>query len=286
LPGPFLLEQHQIVSKIEELFSELDNGVESLKKARQQLKTYRQAVLKYAFEGKLTREWREQQIQAGNPPEPAEKLLERIKKEREAHYQKQVEQWNKACEQAKKDGSKKPAKPRKPKDLPPLTEKELAELPELPEGWGWFKFGEICDKIFDGTHFSPVNQNRGDYKYITAKNIKENRIDLENISYVSKDIHKEIYSRADVKKNDVLYIKDGVKTGIAAVNSLEEEFSLLSSVGAFRVNQNYIYPKYLCHFLNSPITRDRMLSNIAGVAITRLTLVKLNNSYFALSPTE
>ena len=94
LPFPLsaLPEQKKIVSKIEELFSELDNGVESLKKARQQLKTYRQAVLKYAFEGKLTQEWREQQIQAGNPPEPAEKLLECIKKEREAHYQKQVEE--------------------------------------------------------------------------------------------------------------------------------------------------------------------------------------------------
>ncbi len=49
------LEQHCIVAKIEELFSELDNGIESLKKAREQLKTYRQAVLKYAFEGKLTK---------------------------------------------------------------------------------------------------------------------------------------------------------------------------------------------------------------------------------------
>jgi restriction endonuclease S subunit len=51
---PPLAEQHRIVGKIEELFSELDKGVESLKTAQQQLKVYRQAVLKYAFEGKLT----------------------------------------------------------------------------------------------------------------------------------------------------------------------------------------------------------------------------------------
>lgn len=51
---PPLAEQHRIVAKIEELFSELDNGIETLKKAKQQLKIYRQAVLKYAFEGKLT----------------------------------------------------------------------------------------------------------------------------------------------------------------------------------------------------------------------------------------
>ena len=61
---PPLPEQHQIVAKIEELFSELDNGIENLKKAREQLKTYRQAVLKYAFEGKLTN-----QVYNGNLPE-------------------------------------------------------------------------------------------------------------------------------------------------------------------------------------------------------------------------
>lgn len=51
---PPLAEQHRIVAKIEELFSELDKGIETLKTAQQQLKVYRQAVLKYAFEGKLT----------------------------------------------------------------------------------------------------------------------------------------------------------------------------------------------------------------------------------------
>ena len=53
-PLPPLPEQHRIVAKIEELFSSLDKGIESLKTAQQQLKVYRQAVLKWAFEGKLT----------------------------------------------------------------------------------------------------------------------------------------------------------------------------------------------------------------------------------------
>jgi restriction endonuclease S subunit len=51
IPIPPLPTQNRIVEKIEELFSELDNGVENLKKAQKQLKTYRQAVLKDAFEG-------------------------------------------------------------------------------------------------------------------------------------------------------------------------------------------------------------------------------------------
>jgi type I restriction enzyme, S subunit len=55
---PPLKEQKRIAAKIEELFSELDKGIENLKTARQQLKIYRQAVLKHAFEGKLTANWR------------------------------------------------------------------------------------------------------------------------------------------------------------------------------------------------------------------------------------
>lgn len=47
---PLIDEQKRIVAKIEELFSELDNGVETLKKTKQQLAMYRQAVLKEAFE--------------------------------------------------------------------------------------------------------------------------------------------------------------------------------------------------------------------------------------------
>jgi len=54
IPLPPLAEQHRIVAKIEELFSNLDKGIERLKAAQQQLKIYRQSVLKWAFEGKLT----------------------------------------------------------------------------------------------------------------------------------------------------------------------------------------------------------------------------------------
>ncbi|MDX1937386.1 MAG: restriction endonuclease subunit S [Flavihumibacter sp.] len=54
IPLPPKPTQQAIVSKIEELFSELDKGIEQLKTAQQQLKTYRQAVLKWAFEGKLS----------------------------------------------------------------------------------------------------------------------------------------------------------------------------------------------------------------------------------------
>ena len=58
IPVPPLSEQERIVARIEELFSQLDAGVETLKKTKAQLAVYRQAVLKEAFEGDLSAEWR------------------------------------------------------------------------------------------------------------------------------------------------------------------------------------------------------------------------------------
>lgn len=65
MPVPPLQEQHLIVEKIEELFSELDAGRRQLELVKKQLKTYRQAVLKHAFCGKLT----DNRIKDGELPE-------------------------------------------------------------------------------------------------------------------------------------------------------------------------------------------------------------------------
>ena len=53
-PLPQLPEQKKIVEKIDELFSGLDSGVASLKKAKEQIRLYRQSVLSAAFSGRLT----------------------------------------------------------------------------------------------------------------------------------------------------------------------------------------------------------------------------------------
>ena len=121
VPLPPLPEQHRIVAKIEELFTRLDAGVEALKKIKAQLKRYRQAVLKSAFEGKLTEEWSQAHK---DELKPASILLERIKQERH-----------------------KTAKG-KYKELPPL---DTSDLPELPEGWMWTRVGDTCETTSGGT---------------------------------------------------------------------------------------------------------------------------------------
>jgi type I restriction enzyme S subunit len=53
IPICTLPEQKRIVAKIESLFSRLDSAKDSLARVRQEIKRYRQSVLKSAFEGKL-----------------------------------------------------------------------------------------------------------------------------------------------------------------------------------------------------------------------------------------
>jgi type I restriction enzyme S subunit len=155
---------------------------------------------------------------------------------------------------------------------------------EVPPDWTVVKLGEACEKIMDGTHFSPKNNSEGKYRYITAKNVKEMRLSLDDVTFISEEAHREIYRRCPVKKGDVLYIKDGATTGIAALNPLEEEFSLLSSVAVLRGKKDVLDDRFLAYYFNSPQGKSYLLGMVSGVAITRLTLTKLNDAEIPLPP--
>lgn len=144
------------------------------------------------------------------------------------------------------------------------------------KGFSVHSMSELCTKITDGTHHSPPNVEEGDYKYITAKNIKKDGVDLRDISYVTSDIHKSIYNRCNPEYGDILYIKDGVTTGVATINTLKEEFSLLSSVALLKLDSEKILPHYMKHALNSSTMYNHIRSHMGGAAITRLTLKKIN----------
>ena len=103
-----------------------------------------------------------------------------------------------------------------------------------PLSWRKRTLKEVCIKLNDGTHFSPESYETGQYKYITAKNIKLSGFDFSNITYVPEEVHRPIYERCNPEMGDVLYIKDGATTGIAMVNTLKEEFTLLSSVALLK----------------------------------------------------
>jgi type I restriction enzyme S subunit len=155
------------------------------------------------------------------------------------------------------------------------------------KGWEVKKLKDVCNKITDGTHFSPPNCKEG-VPYITAKHLKKDYIDFHsNPTYISQKHHEEIFSRCTPVKSDVLYIKDGATTGIAAVNEYEFEFSMLSSLALIKPNKNNLNSYYLASYLNNDIVKQELIrSYMAGAAIKRFTLDKINKFEIVLPPIE
>ena len=168
-----------------------------------------------------------------------------------------------------------------PQTIIPLDKSEAPF--EIPANWEWVRLGDVAKKITDGTHHSPVNLETGDFMYVTAKNIKDDGIHLENITYVSSDTHKEIFARCNPEKGDVLLIKDGATTGVVTVNNLEEPFSLLSSVALLKLGSS-IESWYLAFVIRSTLFNQMIRSQMKGVGITRVTLKQIESFAFPLPP--
>ncbi len=155
-----------------------------------------------------------------------------------------------------------------------------------PMAWEKRLLKDVCTKLNDGTHFSPESFETGKYKYVTAKNIKASGFDFTNITYVPEEVHRAIYERCNPELGDVLYIKDGATTGIAMVNTLEEEFTLLSSVALLKQNRAIMNGHFLTTLLNNENMYMDIRNNMGGAAITRLTVAKLNAIRVIVPPIE
>lgn len=250
---PPLSEQHRIVAKLEELLSELDKGIDSFKTAREQLTVYRQAVLKHAFEGKLTEEWRKKHA---DELEPAKILLEKIKAEREQRYRQQLDDWKravKAWEASGKEG-KKPTNPGKPKELPPLTEEELAKLPGLPENWIWEKLSWMTLGVDYGT--SAKSHEAGKVPVLRMGNIQKFRFDWSDL--VFSDDEDEI-NKYRLKRGDVLFNRTNSPELVGKTAIYQGEQKAIFAGYLIRVNQipNIVDPKFLNYFLNSVVAKSQ-----------------------------
>lgn len=171
---PPLPEQHRIVAKIEALFSELDAGQDSLTRAQAQLRLYRQSLLKAAFQGRLTADWR-----AANPDklESPETLLSRIRTERDARYKQALDGWQNALADWRAGGElgRKPAKPSRPAEVDALDASALGELPALPLGWTYIQLAHLGDLARGKSRHRPRNDPRlfgGPYPFIQTGEVK------------------------------------------------------------------------------------------------------------------
>jgi type I restriction enzyme S subunit len=149
-------------------------------------------------------------------------------------------------------------------------------FPEFQNAGEWKRepLGSLCARIMDGTHFSPKSKD-GPRPYLTSKNIKDGRIDLSNLSYISEEEHAEIYNKCPVKLHDVLLTKDGANTGNCALNNLDFEFSLLSSVAVLRGNPSKLRQEFLFQSILSDSVQSLISESMSGQAITRITLAKI-----------
>ena len=148
--------QQAIVNKIESLFDEIDEGIGRLKTAAQQIQQYRQSLLKNAFNGELTKEWRSKH--ADTLPSENE-LLAQIQTTREQHHAQQLAGWQTAVSQWEQNGKegKKPSKPKAPTQAVKFEE----NFADLPRGWGTIKINQVAE-IFTGA--TPLKSNANYYE--------------------------------------------------------------------------------------------------------------------------
>lgn len=258
-PLPPFPEQESIVSKIEELFTQLDAAEAALKRAKNNLKRYKQSLLQAAVTGELTREWREAHK---DELEPASKLLERIKAERRAKWEAEI--------RAK---GKDPAKEKYKEPSPPDT----SDLPELPDGWCWVRISQIADhrlgKMLD------KEKNEGKFMpYLRNANVQWFNFDLSDLKSIK--VESEELDNISIKKGD-LVICEGGEPGRSAV--WRNDYSIVIQKALHRVRfQKGIKPEYVNYYLAFDADTGKLERYFIGSTIKHFTGESLSKYILAL----
>jgi type I restriction enzyme S subunit len=218
IPIPATNEQRRIVAKIEALFSELNKGIESLETAREQLKVYRQAVLKQAFEGKLTAEWRSGDAQ----------LMSMTA----------LKQW---FASARKNAWKMPGKSyhRGNYELP--AGYDDAEPPIVPSEWALMSMDECCEHITSGSRGWTKYYGQGASVFVMAQNVRSGRYATEFTQPIAVPRDTPEAARTRVRVGDLLVTIVGANTGnLCRFNIDNGEYYVCQSVGLMRL----VFPQY------------------------------------------
>ena len=248
-------EQLRIVSKVEELFSELDAGMEGLKKVRTQLDTYRKVVLRHGFEGRFTKPLRKANKEK---IETLGQFLNRISRARAKRYESQLRDWRMAVDKWKAGPrlNRRPPRPASPRSVSPLLEVETERLPTLPAGWLYVRLGLLIDEPKYGT------SKKCDYDFLGTgvlriPNVVDgviNTDDLKGARFDSADV--QAYS---LMQGDVLLIRSNGSISIvgrsAIVSEAEEEYLYAGYLIRLRCNPDVIIPEYLVLVLGSQFMR-------------------------------
>jgi type I restriction enzyme S subunit len=262
-----LPEQRAIVAKIEQLFSELDNGVANLKAAKDKLDIYRQAVLKKAFEGELTKEWRKQQTDLPT----ADELLEIISEKRKAWIEAEIA---KGHTEAQRIGNKL----KKLKTTAQISEK-------IPTGWCWASFLQSCHLVIDCHNKTAPYEDNGIH-LVRTTNVRNGRLNLkEKIKYVSHETFEYWSKRCVPEPGDILFTREA-PMGEAAIIPKDTQICMGQRMMLLRVFSNCLNNKYLLYNILSATFQQRSIKNAIGTGVKHLRVGDVEQLVFPLCSYE
>nr|WP_306687734.1 MULTISPECIES: restriction endonuclease subunit S [unclassified Vibrio] len=268
IPIPPINEQKRIVERIEELFSELDSGIESLTKAKQQLSVYRQTLLKQAFEGKLTESWR---IDNEDKLTPPKELLIQVQKEREKIYQRQLEEWNVEVK-LWEDNGEKGKKPTKPK----LLKSNSVNTSENGNSKVWYKTSLINILLSKPANGKSVRDLPGGFPVLRLTSLKSKYVDLSESKeglWTKKDAKPYIIHKGDFLLSRGNGSKRLVGRG-ALVNEIKFEVAYPDTIVRLSLPKEGIIPELFSYFWNSAVFREQ----IENSARTTAGIYKINQA--------
>ena len=138
----------------------------------------------------------------------------------------------------------------------------------------WVKLSDVCERITDGSHFSPKTVDEG-FPYITVRDIDKDNINFESCKFVTKEDFSELSKNGcSPKLNDLLFSKDGTVGKVALVSN-DVDFVVLSSLAILTPKLNIINPSFLFYVLKSPDFVNTAIGKKTGVAIRRIILKNL-----------
>ena len=267
-------EQRRIVGKIEELFLQLDKGIESLKTARARLNVYHQAVLKNAFAGRLTAQWREENKDKLEKPE---QLLARIKQGRAARYKQQLQKWKTAVKiwQECGESGQKPRKPKTPVTLFLPRKGEIANLPSLPNSWLWIKVQALLAEPLANGH--SVTYRASGFPVLRLTAIKTGKLDLSEAK--NGDWEYEDALSYLVQQGDFLLARgNGSKRLVGRgglVPAVERDVAYPDTMIRLRLDPKMVDCSFFSYVWNSRLLREQ----IEGTARTTAGIYKINQGH-------
>lgn len=155
---------------------------------------------------------------------------------------------------------------------------------KIPNEWGLCKVKNIV-KVKDGTHDTPkyVDPSTDARPLVTSKDVKNGKIDLSEVKYISYNDYKLINTRSDVTKGDVIMPMIGT-VGNPTIVDIGDEFSI-KNVALFKTCNNQNLSKFITYIFESIVIKEQLnlltrggVQNFASLSMLQnLKLVDIPN---------